>query len=210
MAQKDSGRRGKRDQPATAAAQAPLAGKRALVTGSGTGIGREIALEFARRGAAVALHYSHSGEGAESAVEEIERIGRRAKAFRADYRNLEQVSLLAAQALEFLGGLDILVNNAGITMNVPFPQVDCKQFDILYQVNVRGPFFLTQAVLPALVDSKGAIINLTLRPRLSGLHRAQRLCGNQGGDRGLDEGACPQRSSRQRNRPGRRGCGELL
>jgi len=119
-----------------------LEGKRALVTGAGTGIGREVALEMGREGAAVVLHYAHSDEGAISAVKELEEQGVGARALKADLANVEEVRRLAAEALEFLGGLEALVNNAGITMN-------------------RGGFFLTQAALPALVESQGAIVNLT-------------------------------------------------
>ena len=138
-----------------------LQGKRALVTGSGTGIGREIALEFARQGASVVLHYAHSGEGASSAVEEIVSNGGQAAAFAADLADVAQAQRLAGKATDFLGGLDVLVNNAGITMNLPFEQVLPEQFDRLYNVNVRGQFFLTQSVLPALLASRGAVVNLT-------------------------------------------------
>ncbi len=142
-------------------ADGKLIGKRALVTGSGTGIGREIALEFARQGAAVALHYAHSSAGAESAVAEIIATGSPASAFHADLGDVAQARELARQAVAFLGGLDVLVNNAGITMNLPFEDVKPDQFDRLYQVNIRGPFFLTQAALPALLAAGGAIVNLT-------------------------------------------------
>ena len=138
-----------------------LQGTRALVTGSGTGIGREIALEFARQGASVVLHYAHSGEGASSAVEEIVSNGGQAAAFAADLADVAQAQRLAGKATDFLGGLDVLVNNAGITMNLPFEQVLPEQFDRLYNVNVRGQFFLTQSVLPALLASRGAVVNLT-------------------------------------------------
>jgi len=135
--------------------------KRVLVTGAGTGIGRETALEFGREGAAVLLHYAHSGQGAQEAVEELGRIGVRATAIQADFARVDEVRRLAGEALEFLGGLDVLINNAGITMNRPFAQVTAEQFDLLYQVNVRAGFFLTQAALPALIDSGGAVVNLT-------------------------------------------------
>jgi NAD(P)-dependent dehydrogenase (short-subunit alcohol dehydrogenase family) len=133
--------------------------KRVLVTGAGTGIGRGIALTFAAAGASVALHYSHSSKGAETAVEEILTGGGKAAAFKADFSEIEPVQAMARDAVAFLGGIDVLVNNAGITMNMPFEKVTAEQFEILYHVNVRAPFFLTQAVLPELEASGGVIIN---------------------------------------------------
>jgi len=138
-----------------------MKGKRVLVTGSDTGIGREIALEFAREGADVALHYPHSDAGILPAVEEIQQAGRRAAAFKADFVSLDEARQLAYRAIEFLGGLDVLVNNAGITMNRPFDQVTVEQYDTLYHVNVRAPFFITQAALPILIEAQGAVINLS-------------------------------------------------
>jgi NAD(P)-dependent dehydrogenase (short-subunit alcohol dehydrogenase family) len=138
-----------------------MQGKRVLITGAGTGIGREVALEFAREGAAVALHYAHSADGAESAVAEIEGAGGQAAAFKADFTDVNAVTQLANQAVEFLGGLDVLINNAGITMNLPFEEVTPEQFDTLYNVNIRAQFFLTQATLSQLIESQGIVINLT-------------------------------------------------
>ena len=135
--------------------------KRVLITGAGTGIGREVALEFAREGAAVALHYAHSADGAESAVAEIKGAGGQAAAFKADFTDVNAVKQLANQAVEFLGGLDVLINNAGITMNLPFEEVTTEQFDTLYNVNIRAQFFLTQAALPQLIESQGIVINLS-------------------------------------------------
>ncbi len=139
-----------------------LAGKKALVTGSGTGIGREIALEFARQGADVVLHYAHSDAGAKTAVEEIEAMGRRGTAFKANFDVVEEVVGLGESALEFLGGMDCLVNNAGITFNKPFLKVTREQFDQMYHVNIRAQFFLTQRVVEHMVGhGGGAICNLT-------------------------------------------------
>jgi NAD(P)-dependent dehydrogenase (short-subunit alcohol dehydrogenase family) len=157
-----------------------MTGRRVLVTGAGTGIGRGIALEFAREGAAVALHYSHSAEGATAAIEEIRRTGGKAAAFGADFADLDAVRELAKQALAFLGGLDVLVNNAGITMNRPFVEVTPEQFDTLYDVNVRAPFFLTQAVLPALLESRGAVINITSIHAYQGLVEHAVYAGTKG------------------------------
>ena len=138
-----------------------MVGKRALVTGAGTGIGRAVGLELAREGAAVAFHYAHSGTGALSAAEEISRSGGKAKAFHADFDQLDSVRRLGGEAVEYLGGLDILVNNAGVTMNEPFEKVTPEQFDLLYHINIRAMFFLTQAVLPSmLAQGRGVVINM--------------------------------------------------
>jgi NAD(P)-dependent dehydrogenase (short-subunit alcohol dehydrogenase family) len=149
--------------------QKRLEGKRVLVTGSGTGIGKGVALEFAAEGASVALHYAHSEEGARGAVEGIRAKGGEADAFHADLTDLDQVHALAEMALDFLGGIDVLVNNAGITMNRPFEEVTPGQFDTLYHVNVRGMFFLTQSVIPSmLTQGHGAVINVSSVHAFSG------------------------------------------
>jgi len=141
---------------------AKLAGKCALVTGAGTGIGHEIALEFARQGADVILHYAHSATGAESADGEIQSMGRRSAAFKANFGDLDSVVELARRAVGFLGGVDCLVNNAGITFNRPFLQVRREQFDTLYHVNIRAQFFLTQEIVGnMLARGGGAICNIT-------------------------------------------------
>jgi NAD(P)-dependent dehydrogenase (short-subunit alcohol dehydrogenase family) len=142
--------------------QGRLAGKKALVTGSGTGIGRGIALEFARQGADVVLHYGHSAAGAEAAVQEILAMGRRAIAVKANFEDADEALELANRAIEFLGGIDCLVNNSGITMNKPFLKVTREQYDILLGVNLRSPFFLAQRVVEEmLAHGGGAIVNLT-------------------------------------------------
>lgn len=138
-----------------------LKGKRVLVTGAGTGIGKGIAIGFAKAGASVAIHYSSSSAGAENTVKKIHGFGGKAAAFKADFSQIESLKAMAEEAVGFLGGLDVLVNNAAITMNKVFEQVTVEQFDILYNVNVRAPFFLTQAVLPELEKSRGTVVNIT-------------------------------------------------
>ncbi len=158
-----------------------LAGQRVLVTGADTGIGRGVALEFAREGAAVALHYPREAAGALAAVEEIRQAGGTAEAFQADFNEVAQVRGLAAQALAFLGGLDVLVNNAGITINMPFEKVTVEQFDTLYHVNIRGMFFLTQAALPALsAQGHGVVINLASVHAFSGMTEHTVYAGTKG------------------------------
>lgn len=135
--------------------------KRVLVTGAGTGIGRGMALAFAAEGAAVALHYSRSSAGADAAVAEIVAGGGKAAAFQADFSAVEPLRAMAAAAVTFLGGLDVLVNGAGITMNRPLANTTVEQFDRLYAVNVRAPYFLCQALLPELEKSRGTIVNIS-------------------------------------------------
>lgn len=136
--------------------------KKVLVTGSGTGLGRTIALEFGRLGADVVLHYAHSSIGALSAAEEIRSHGARSTALMADLNDVGQAKKLAEEAIDFLDGIDILVNNSGITMTLEFDRVTPEQFDTLYHVNVRAQFFIIQTVLPTMVDQGGgAIVNLS-------------------------------------------------
>ena len=158
-----------------------LAGKKALVTGSGTGIGREVALEFARQGADVVLHFAHSGEGAESAVEEIRSLGRRATAFQADFDQLDEVLHLADRAIAFLARVDCLVNNAGITFNRPFLRVTPEQYDRMYHVNVRAQYFLTQRVVQNMLEhGGGAVCNLTSIHGLQGAPEHSVYAGTKG------------------------------
>jgi len=139
-----------------------LANKRLLVTGAGTGIGKQIALEFALQGADVVLHYSHDPAGAESALKEIKSMGRRAAIVQADFNDDDAADKLADAALEFFGQIDCLVNNAGITFNSPFLKLTSGQFDVLMNVNFRTPFFLTQRIAANMIQhGGGAICNLS-------------------------------------------------
>jgi NAD(P)-dependent dehydrogenase (short-subunit alcohol dehydrogenase family) len=132
-----------------------LQGKKTLVTGSDTGIGHEIGLEFARQGSDVVFHYVQSDAGVKDAVAEVKAMGRRSAAFQADFDALEQVTRLADQASEFLGGVNCLVNNAGVTMNRPFLKVTPEQFDKLFHINFRGQYFLTQRVVEGMLKRGG-------------------------------------------------------
>ncbi len=158
-----------------------LAGKRALVTGSGTGIGREIALEFARQGADVVLHYAHSDAGAKSAVEEIRAMGRKSEAFKANFSDVADVVSLGDRAIEFLGGIDCLVNNAGITLNKPFFETNQEMFDTLFFVNIRAQYFLTQRVCKdMLTRGGGTVVNLTSIHGLVGFPEHSVYAGTKG------------------------------
>ena len=132
------------------------------MTGAGTGIGREIALAFGREGGNVALHYSHEPDGARSAQNEIEAAGGSAACFQANFETVDAVIRFADEALRYLGGADCLINNAGITFNKPFLKVTPEQYDVLYNVNIRAQFFLSQRVVARMLEGTGgAIVNLS-------------------------------------------------
>jgi NAD(P)-dependent dehydrogenase (short-subunit alcohol dehydrogenase family) len=110
----------------------------------------------------VVLHYGHSAAGAQSAVEEIQAMGRRATALQANFESADEAVELADKAIQFLGGIDCLVNNSGITMNKPFLKVTRAQYDVLMNVNFRSPYFLAQRVIEEMLGhGGGAIVNVT-------------------------------------------------
>lgn len=139
-----------------------LSGRKALITGSDIGIGREIALEFARQGADVALHFCHHEEGARTAAEEIRAMGRKAAVFYADFDDLDQAVSAARDVIRAFGSIYCLVNNAGITFNRPFLDVLPEQFDKLFNVNFRAQYFLTQEIVKDMIaHGGGAICNIS-------------------------------------------------
>ncbi len=159
-----------------------LSGKLALVTGSGTGLGREIALEFAREGADVVLHYNKSAKGAATAAKEIREMGRRSTIIQADLSKVEECFRLVDESASFLGGLDILMNNSGITASGPFLDVIPKEFNLLYNVNIRGEFFCAQRAARRMLKGKrkGVIINMTSVHGLAGIPLHSVYAGTKG------------------------------
>ena len=159
-----------------------LEGKRVLVTGAGIGIGRGIALEMARQGADVVLSYYRSEEGAQSAVEEILALGRRAVAMHADLSQVPECFRLVGEAVEFLGGLDVLVNNAGVTLFKPFEEVTEADFDFLYGLNIRGQFFCAQRAARVMREqgNGGVIINILSVHALAGFPGVSVYSGTKG------------------------------
>jgi len=158
-----------------------LRGKRVLVTGSGTGIGSGIALEFAHQGADVVVHFSHNGKGARGVAKEIRAVGRRSTAFKTDFDRLDEVVELGERAVAFLGGIDILVNNSGICLNKPFLEAKPEWFDLLYHVNIRAQYFLTQRIVrDVLLRGAGAVCNITSIHGLSGAPEHSIYAGTKG------------------------------
>ncbi len=140
-----------------------LSGKTALVTGASRGIGRASALALARAGAQVVVHYSNSEREADDVVAEIRRLAGRAEKIGTDLRQAEGPHLLAKRVRAIVGDrLDILVANAGISKAVSIEETTIEDFDNLFAVNVRAPFFLVQQLLPALCKGSNIIFTSSL------------------------------------------------
>jgi glucose 1-dehydrogenase len=132
-----------------------LAGRRVLVTGAAVGIGQGIAVELARRGAAVAVHSAHSDPAGT-----LERIGSRAVPVSGDLSRIDECLRVVDTAASALGGLDGLVNNAALTRELPFADTGPDAFAELFDLNVRGYFYCAQRAL-AHFDGPAAIVNLS-------------------------------------------------
>jgi 3-oxoacyl-[acyl-carrier protein] reductase len=128
-----------------------LSGKTALVTGASRGIGRASALALARQGAQVLVHYGRAANEAEAVVAEIRKAGGRAEALAADLAKPDAPHKLAKDVRAIIGErLDILVANAGISKAAKIEDTTLEDFDNLFAINVRAPFFLVQQLLPIL------------------------------------------------------------
>jgi glucose 1-dehydrogenase len=137
-----------------------LSGKKALVTGAGMGIGQGIAVELARRGAEVAIHYAHAEP--EESVSQIEKLGAKAITVQGDLSKVADCERTVDLAAEALGGLDTLVNNAGVTKTLDFLDTDEKTYDSVFDLNMKGYFFLAKRAVPLIMErGGGSIVNVT-------------------------------------------------
>jgi glucose 1-dehydrogenase len=142
---------------------ARLAGKVAIVTGSGSGIGQSIAIRLASEGASAVINYRGKPDGANATKSQIEAAGGKAITVQADVSKLTDIQNLIDQTYHQLGRCDILVNNAGIEKRADFWDVTEQDYDAVLNVNLKGAFFLTQAFVRRLRDAKqpGRVINIS-------------------------------------------------
>jgi len=152
-----------------------LGGKVALVTGAQQGIGRAIALAFAREGADVGVNYLDDRNAAEKVVQEVRGAGRRAVLVQADVAQASGIDAMVSQVVGELGGLDVLVNNAGVYPRVPFLEMRERDWDLVLDVNLKGGFFCAQAAARAMIAARrrGSVINMAsqaIRGAVRGVH----------------------------------------
>src|SRR5271154_6116728 len=136
-----------------------LKGKTALVTGASRGIGRASALALAKLGAQVLVHYSSGAREAEDVVAEIRKAGGKADAIAADLGTADGAHKLARQVRSIVGDrLDILVSNAGVAKSASIEETTVEDFDRLFAVNVRAPFFLVQQLSPIMHEGSSIVL----------------------------------------------------
>lgn len=139
-----------------------LENKVTIITGATRGIGRGIALEFAKQGAHVAFTYSSSAQAAISLEEELKAMGIQAKGYQSNAADFEQSQKLVDEILETFGTIDILINNAGITKDNLLMRMSEADFDEVINVNLKSVFNMTKAVQRTfLKNRKGSIINMS-------------------------------------------------
>jgi 3-oxoacyl-[acyl-carrier protein] reductase len=139
---------------------ARLSGKVAVVTGASKGIGAAIAEELAKDGASVIVNYSASGQQAEGVVAKIKAAGGKSKAVRADVSKPAEAKQLIEAAVSEFGKVDILVNNAAVYDFLPLELITEAHFDRMFNLNVKGLLFATQAAAAAFGERGGCIINI--------------------------------------------------
>jgi pteridine reductase len=137
-----------------------LSGRVALVTGAGKRVGQAIALALGKRGMKVAVHYHGSAAGAEDTVQQLAAEGATGRAFQGDLATHDGPAKLVAAVVESFGALDALVNSAAIMERTPFSDVTPAKWDEIMAINIRAPFFVTQAAAPHLKKACGAVVNI--------------------------------------------------
>ena len=139
-----------------------LTGKTALITGGSRGLGRAIALEYAKNHASVAIFYAGNQAAAQDTLSAIQALGGKAMAVKCDVSQEDQVADAVAQVKAELGPVDILVNNAGITRDKLALRMTGEDFHTVLETNLTGPFYLLKSCMPDMVRRRwGRIINIT-------------------------------------------------
>jgi pteridine reductase len=137
-----------------------LAGRVALVTGAGRRVGRAIAVALGGRGMRVVVHYNAAADGAAETARLIDARGGRSSVEAADLTRAREADALVDRVLDSHGELHVLVNSAAVMLRTPVGEVRETDWDAMFALNVRAPFFLAQRAAPALRRTRGSIVNI--------------------------------------------------
>src|SRR5215471_17924713 len=156
-----------------------LTNKVAIVTGSSDGIGRAIAERLAQDGATVVVNYGKSADKAKQVVADIEAKGGKAVAVQADMSKVGDAGRLVKDTVKRFGRLDILVNNAGMFMLKPLAEMTEEEFDRMFALNAKGPYFALQEAAKVIQEG-GRIVNISTDGTHSGFGGATAYLGSKG------------------------------
>lgn len=137
-----------------------MKGKVALITGASSGIGRATAVKFAAEGSRVAV-VARRAQVLNEVAKEIEAAGGAVKAIAADVTKEAEIERVVSETVAAFGGIDVVVNAAGIIANGTIENTTLADWDYMFDVNVRGPFYLIQRAMPYLIERKGNVVNVS-------------------------------------------------
>lgn len=162
-----------------------LIGKKAVITGSSSGIGRATALMFAQEGADVVIN-GRDQKKIDGVVGEVQALGRRALGVRADVSRFSEVSAMMQQALAEFGRVDVLVSNAGIFESRPFPEMAEEEWDTVMSVDLKGAFNCTRSIISEMIRQRsGRVICITATSGLTGYPNIAHIAAAKAGVHGL-------------------------
>ena len=174
-----------------------LDNKTAIITGATRGIGRGIAVEFAKQGANVAFTYSSSVDAANALETELNALGIKAKGYQSNAAEFDTAQELAKEILKEFGSIDILVNNAGITKDNLLMRISEDDFDKVIDVNLKSVFNMTKAVIrPMMKQRSGSIINMSSVVGLKGNAGQSNYAASKSGILGFSKSVALELGSR--------------
>lgn len=174
-----------------------LKDKIALVTGASSGIGRAIALEYARQGAVVIVNYSGNSQGANETIDEITRGGGTAEGIKCDVSDYKEVEAMVSYIIEKYGRIDILVNNAGITRDTLIMKMTPEDFGRVIDINLKGTFNTIQCVSRHMIRQRsGRIINMASVVGITGNAGQSNYAASKAGIIALTKSAAKEFSAR--------------
>ena len=174
-----------------------LENKTAIITGATRGIGRGIAVEFAKQGANVAFTYSSSVDAANALETELNALGIKAKGYQSNAAEFDIAQELAKEILKEFGSIDVLVNNAGITKDNLLMRISEDDFDKVIEVNLKSVFNMTKAVIrPMMKQRAGSIINMSSVVGLKGNAGQSNYAASKAGILGFSKSVALELGSR--------------